>query len=136
MSYLDNGYDKWLEKTIINSQIEYSDMDTDALIGNLSGSKILSTGTIMSQDRKIQLNLDKNMFVVNDGTIDRLKMGKFDDGEYGIRIYDAKGNEIINITGTNNIIQSSDKLMQLDLSAKQFRVYDGRNLRVLLGELV
>lgn len=133
MSYLDRGYNEYLEQSIIPQEIEYSDLDIDMLFDSLGGQKIASSGSIESQDRRLSLNLGDNLFAINDGTVDRVKMGKFEDGEYGLRIYDREGNVLMDITGTKNLIQSSDASMQLDLTDKQFRVYEGNILRILMG---
>jgi hypothetical protein len=131
--YQEAGYNVFIENPVFVTQGELSDLDAEALLGNISANKILGTGSISSQDGRLALNLGDNLFKVNDGTRDRVKFGLFEDGEYGLRIYDRDGNTLVDITGSNNLIQSSDGSMQLDMSDKQFRVYEGNVLRVLLG---
>jgi hypothetical protein len=133
VSYLDNGFDLFLDKTSPPSG-EVSAIDQDAITDSISGSKI-SSGTISSNDGRSNLNLDDSLYSVSDGLVNRVEMGQFDDGEYGLRIRDRDGNLLIDITGTRNLLQSADGKFQIDLTDKQLRVYDQFNLRVLLGLL-
>ncbi len=133
--FTDFGYDEFFDKNISPTPQELTTIDSDILFQGISGQNILSSGSIRSESGRLNLNLTDNIFSVNDGTIDRVKLGLFEDGQYGLRIVDQAGNVLMNITGKTNLIQSADGRMQLDMTNKQFRVFDATNLRVLLGEL-
>jgi hypothetical protein len=132
VSYLDNNFDPFLEK--ISDSFTPTTVDQDALIESLNASK-LNSGVVQSVDKRTSMDLDNSLYTVNDGLINRVEMGQFDDGEYGLRIRDRDGNLLIDITGTKNLLQSADGKFQIDLTNKQLRVYDQFNLRVLLGLL-
>lgn len=133
MSYLDNDFNVFLDKFYQPSS-SITALDFDADVESFDASKVVS-GILRSTDGRTAVDLDKSLFSVNDGLIDRVEVGKFDDGEYGLRIRDREGNILVDITGTKNLLQSADQKMQLDLTDKQFRVFDQFNLRILLGIL-
>jgi hypothetical protein len=134
MSYTDLGYDDFLDRSISETSNELSDFDVNSLLGKVSGNEISSTGIIRSQEQRVSFDLDKELFSVNDGTIDRVLLGKFDDGEYGLRIFDRDNNRILDITGTSNVIKSSDEKMTIDLTNNNIIVRDETNTpRVLIG---
>lgn len=135
MSYVNSGYDQYFDKSIIGTSTQISNIDADILLSEIDASSLTSSGSIKSNNNRLTLDLSDETFAVNDGTIERIRIGAFEDGEYGMRIVDKSGNILFNITGTTNLVQSPDQKMQLDLTGKQLRVYDDKNLRVLLGEL-
>ena len=59
-----------------------------------------------------------------------------EDGGIGLRIREKDGNELLNITGDRNIMQSRTKKMQLDLDEEQARWYDEINLRIMIGKAI
>lgn len=133
MSYLDQGYDPFLDRSVVSETRETSALDTEAILQGVGAEQILSKGSINSVDGLMKYDLDNTIFKVNDGTIDRVLLGKFEDGEIGLRIFDKEGNKLFDMSGETNLIQSSDGRMQLDLTDKQLRVFDETNLRVLIG---
>lgn len=135
MSYIDTGYDEFFERSIASPVEELQSIDADVVLEGISGQSILSDGSIESNNGKLAINLNKNSFSINDGVVERIRLGQTDDGEYGLIIKDREGNVLFNITSTSNLIQSSDGKMQLDLTDKQFRVYDDDNLRAIFGEV-
>lgn len=134
MSYLDIGYNQFFDKSLIKKRETLSTIDAETYFDGIGAESLISSGTIFSQDKRLAMNLSENNFQVNDGTVERIELGKFDDDEYGLRVKDRDGNVLINITGTDNILQSPDGKMQIDLTNKQIRVYDDSNLRVIMGE--
>ena len=135
MSYLDSGFDPFLEKVADPGTAEISNQDYDALIDSLTGNKIVG-GAISSVNQKMVFNLSDGTFIVNDGLSERIRLGFMENGEIGLRIRDKDGNELLNITGDRNIIQSRTGKMQLDLDEEQARWYDEINLRILIGKAI
>ncbi len=134
MSYLDSDFTASLQRDLFPGPTILSSLDLDAVTSSLDASKIASNGPINSADRTSVFDLNAGTYTVNDGTVERIRLGRMDDGSYGLIIKDKDGNIILNITGDNNLIQSSNGHMQLDLLAEQLRVYDEANLRILLGK--
>lgn len=134
MSYLDSGFDAFFEKPLGLNNSQFSSIDQDVMLSPISANKI-QDGVMSSSDNRTQLDLNSSLYTVSDGMVSRVQLGKFSDGEYGLRIFDRDGNVLIDITGENNLIQSPDGKLQLDLTRKQLRAYDENNLRALFGEL-
>lgn len=135
MTYNESGYDEYMDRSLVSTQAQFSDLDMDTVFDGVSGNKILPNGVISGIDGRVKFDLDNEVFVVNDGVRDRVKLGRFDDGEYGLRIEDADGNSLMDVTSSNNIFKSSDGKMEIDLTNNQIRVYDDSNLRVIIGKV-
>jgi len=129
------AYNEFFDNSIIPQQAELNTIDIDLLLDGISGESLLSSGSISSQSKRLTMDMDGDTFAVNDGTIERIRLGRFDDGEYGLRIQDRDGNILFNITGTQNLIQSASRKMQLDMTNNQAKWFDDRNLRILIGDL-
>lgn len=135
-TYLDENFETNMERVIdLGSPTEYSDIDFDAIIDSISASKILG-GTMASNDGRTSLALDDGTFLSSDGLIDRVRLGKMDDGSYGLIIKDREGNVLFNITGETNLIQSKTGKMQIDLTEEQARWYDDLYLRIGIGKFL
>ena len=74
MSLQDFGYSIYLTKSPISS-IQYSSVEVDNMIESLSGSRI-NFGVISSSDGKTYFDLNNRRLMVNDGTNDRVEIGK------------------------------------------------------------
>lgn len=130
----DLGYDQFFDKSVALRGDNIPAIDSGVILEGITGADILSSGTVRSQSGRLEMSLDGESFIVNDGTVERVRLGQMEDGEYGLRIQDKEGNVLFNITGVKNIIQGSDQRMQIDLTKRQLRVYDDKNLRVIIGE--
>lgn len=87
-----------------------------------------------SENGRTAVDLDNGSILFGDGLVDRVRLGKMDDGSYGLVIKDTEGNVLLNITGETNLIQSKTGKMQIDLTEEQARWYDELNLRILIGK--
>jgi len=135
MAYNDLGYSEFFDRSIVQPTNYLQSIDSDVLLEGIDGESILGQGAVKSSNGRLIMGLDGNTFLVSDGTAERVRLGQMEDGGYGLRIKDRKGNVLLDMTDETNLIQSNDKRMQLNLSLKKFLVYDQTNLRVLLGEL-
>lgn len=135
MAYNDLGYSEFFDRSIVQPTNYLQSIDSDVLLEGIDGESILGQGAVKSSNGRLIMDLDGNTFLVSDGTAERVRLGQMEDGGYGLRIKDRKGNVLLDMTDETNLIQSNDKRMQLNLSLKKFLVYDQTNLRVLLGEL-
>jgi hypothetical protein len=132
--YTDIGFSSLMEREIPPST-DPSSIDLDAQIETMTAEKIRG-GVLSSQDSRTQIGLDSGTYIVNDGVRERIRIGLMEDGTYGFRIQDKDGNQIMNINGENNIMQSVTGKMQIDLTAEQLRFYDENNLRILIGKAI
>lgn len=131
MNYLDQGYNEFLTREVQSSDPLF----LDPFVSEVTGDKV-SSGSIVSQNKLLSMNLENNVFKVSDGSIDRVELGNLSDGTIGLIIRDENGNVLMQISGGKNFIQSSDQHMLLDFIANQFSVKnDGGNTIVLLGKL-
>lgn len=73
-----------------------ADNDFDAFVDNISANKI-NRG--VAQTPNLTVDWDVGELSKYEGKALRLKVGKFDDGTYGLRVYDSSGNTIVNQTG-------------------------------------
>ena len=98
-----------------------------------SGSKI--TGVLSSQDGRIKIDLDNNTIIISDGVEERVRLGELSDDSVGLLIKDVNGNVLMQISGDTNIIQSSNKHIQLDFFEERLLIKDQSNTpRVLIGK--
>lgn len=133
-TYLDSDFDSTLQReVIISGQTQFSELDSDMLIESLDASKIRN-GTMSSENGRTKVDLDNGTIIFGDGLVDRVRLGKMDDGSYGLIIKDIDGNVLLNITGDINLIQSKTQKMQIDLTEEQARWYDELHLRILIGK--
>lgn len=136
MSYIDSGFNRFLEKPVRQETgfRELDAMDTEQLIGDISGGKIIG-GLLRSQDGKTSVNLDTGAFVVNDGRVERVRLGKQEDGTIGIVVRDDDDNVLIQITGETNFIQSPTGNLLIDFDEERVLVKDETGTpRILLGK--
>lgn len=131
-SYLDSGFDSNMNK-IIEGESETSSLDFDALVESISASKI-SSGIMRSNDNKMSMNLDDASASWGDGLSERVKIGSLGDNEYGLLIKDQNGNVLMKISGKENIIQSANGKMQIDLTDEQARWFGETALQILIGK--
>ena len=136
MSYVDIGFNEQLIREDTPSQTgqQLDALQFDKDVQEFSGSRM--TGVLQSSSGRTRLNLDEDFFVSSDGVIDRVRLGKQDDGSYGLVIKDENGNVLMNMTGLVNILQSSSKHMQVDFNGETLIVTDeGGTPIVLVGRL-
>ena len=94
MSWADLGLTKFLAKPR-KSFVEYNASDFDLFVDDISGNKIKEG---IAQNKVFSLNFDDGTFQRKEGDIIRLSIGKFNDGKFGLRVYDASGTTIVDQT--------------------------------------
>lgn len=132
MNYTDLGYDEFLSKDTPATTQEIDPFTFDNFVANFSGSKI-EGGVLISQDKKISVDLDNGTFKVNDGTIDRTILGNLPDGKIGLLIQDSKGNLLMQISEGKNIIKDSQDIINLDFDNAQLLLKENGNPIMLIG---
>lgn len=137
MNYLDAGYGEFLsrEDASAKSIPQLDPLSGDQLLDQMSGSTIQG-GVMYSNDNNMSFDLEQNMFSVNDGVTDRVRIGIQEDGSIGIIIRDESGNSIFQVTGNSNILRSSNGAMELDFVSERLVFYDANgNPQAVFGNL-
>ena len=94
MIYTDLNYDNFFSKPQ-QGLPEYSDSDFDLLVQAISAGKITEG---ISQSKNLKIDYDEGQIVRFEGATSRLEIGKFSDGKFGMRVYDASGTTTIDNT--------------------------------------
>lgn len=135
MPYQDLGYDEYFDKSLNIANQSITNANSDILLEGISGESLSSTGAIQSLNKQMSMDLDNNTFTINDGTIERLRLGTQVDGSVGLKIVDQDGNVLFNITGKTNLIQSPSGKFRIDLTKERAESYDDFNLRAIFGKI-
>lgn len=132
--YTSSGYNEFLQ-TPNPAQIGGDQLDPltfEQVTPQISGSKI--EGALSSQNGRLTLDLNENFFTVSDGVVDRVRMGKLEDGSYGLLIKDNNGNSLLQ-AGDTNVMQSGSGNIVLDFDNQQLIIKDeGGTPRVVVGK--
>lgn len=137
MSYLDVGFNENLirQELLPDPSQQLDPLQFEQFAQEFSGSKLI--GLLQSRDGKITIDLDNNTIIVSDGVVERVRLGKLADDSIGLLIKDINGNVLMQISGDTNIIQSSNKHMQLNFKDETLIVTDeGGTPVVLLGKQI
>jgi len=94
MTYEELNYDKFFSKPK-TMQVEYSDPDFDLLVRSISANKITEG---VSQSKTLKVDYNEGQITKTEGATTRLEIGKFLDGKFGLRVYDASGNVMVDST--------------------------------------
>lgn len=138
-TYLDSGFDNYFQRELIPMSLsdnpnDISQYDFASQYQGISASQIIS-GLLQSKNGRVKLDLDEETFIVSDGLVDRVRLGKLPDGSYGLLILDANGNTIMQISGNVNFIKSSDGSLEINFDNTQILVRnEGGLIKVLLGK--
>lgn len=137
-SYTASGYDEYFQKSIFPNTSDSGSInpfDFSSQYQGLSASQVIG-GLLKSTNGRVRLDLDNEAFIVSDGLVERVRLGKQLDGSYGLLIKDANGNTLMQITGNTNLIQSFNKHMILNFIDENLTVSsDGENPLVIVGNL-
>lgn len=95
LSWADLGLTKFLAKPR-KSFVEYNASDFDLFVDTISGNK-LKEG--LAGNKVFTLNFDDGTYQKKEGDTVRMTIGKFNDGKFGLRVYDASGTAIVDQTG-------------------------------------
>ena len=132
MSWDQIGYSEYLtrEENLISSSQELDPLAFDNFAPELSGSKL--TGLIQSQDGRVKLDLDNNSLIISNGVVESVRLGKLDDGTYGLQIQDKNGNLLMRI-GDRNFIQSPTGAFKADFDAENITASENGTPLALFG---
>ena len=136
MSYLDVGFNENLirEDILPNQTQQLDPLQFEQFVPEFSASKL--TGLLQSRSGRLQMQLDEETFIVSDGAVERIRLGKLADDSIGFLVKDINGNVLMQISGDVNLIQSSNKHMQLNFNDETLIVTDeGSTPMVLVGKL-
>ena len=71
------------------------DNEFDAFVDNISANKI-NRG--IAKTANLTVDFDKGLIQRSEGNTLRLEIGKFDDGTYGLKVYSASGDTVVDQT--------------------------------------
>ena len=131
ISYLDEGYNEFLEKVLLPFQGE-SGIDFDAAVEQIGGQKIVGE-QIISRTGMLNIDLVNGRITFSDNARNRIVIGKQENGDYGIKIIDNDGNTLLEFNNNNSRVSSTDGKTYFDLNEKRLIVNDGITDRVLIG---
>ncbi len=133
MNYLDIGYNDSLLRPLEASFTEQIGIDSATNLDQISGNQVRGD-KITSLNKRMSIDLENDSFIISDGGINRVELGRLSDGSIGIALRDNLGNTLLNVTENTNVLQSADGNIQLDFIQKRFIVKDETGaIRVLLG---
>jgi len=76
-SYLDNGFNKALSKTIYSEEGQ-STADFGSLFEGVNFDKVIGRGSTTDSKGRIKIDFDKGQIVINDGSVDRVLIGELE----------------------------------------------------------
>lgn len=89
--------------SIFNADGDISGTRVDSLgASKITTGTLSASATISIADNKVLIDGTNSQFRINDGTYDRVKIGKLATGSYGISIVDANNNPVLSADGTLN----------------------------------
>lgn len=139
MSYLDIGYDEFLNRIEDSSsgqvmQKQLDPLQFDTFVDQISGSKIQG-GAMISPDGRLKLDLENGAFKVNNGVEDLVLFGILPDGSVGLLIKNDDGKVLMQISSSKNVIQSPNEHFQADFDNERILAKDNKGLpRALFGK--
>lgn len=136
MNYLDAGFNEDLLRPVEADYTEQAGLDSSAAFEQISGLQVRGD-QITSLNQSLVLDLENDSFVVRDGEIKRVELGKLSDGTIGMILRDSDGNVLFNISSSGNKITSPSGNFEIDFNEERLIVYDeGKIPRVLIGKQV
>lgn len=135
MSYTDLGYDTFFSKELVpETETGKTTFDFTSEIQGLTLDQVRG-GTMRSATGRMTVNMEDEKFVISDGSIDRIALGKLEDGSFGLIIRNNVGTELMRI-GAVNLIQSPSGNLQLDFDNERILVKeDGGTPRLIIGKI-
>lgn len=95
------GYNKFLNRPRQDSQIiehQISPDEFDWIAPEISANKV-NSGQAVSLNNQMTIDFDKGEIILRDGGIVKTEIKKFLDSSFGIRVYNAQGDAVVNQTG-------------------------------------
>ena len=135
-NYLDSGYDTYFQREVVPSSnnSDISEFDFESNYVGLSANQIAS-GSMLSSNGRVSFDLDNENFIIRDGVVQRLRLGKLESGGYGLLIKNKDGNTLMEISDNTNVFKSSNGRLELNFDNTQILVRDlGDNVVTLIGE--
>ncbi len=123
--YKTAGFDQFLNRRMGLPSIEMTEDVSSLRVSQLSSTSLVP-GITSSQDGKLKIDWAESLLVATDGARNRVEIGKLPGtNQYGIRIYDAEGNIVIdaggNVVGADFVLEdgmvTTDKLADLAVTA-------------------
>lgn len=135
MSYLDIGFDQFLNKVSQQTEIRNEPVfGADQSVQEITGTKIQG-GVISSPNGQTKFDLEQGRFIVNDGVEDVVQLGILPDGTVGLLIRNGKGQTLMQITETVQVIQSPNEHFQVNFAEEHILSKDDTNTpRALFGK--
>lgn len=135
MSYEDLGYTPFLTRQEETSFDVISPSDVNEVIPELSASK-LQGGVLSSKSGAMSVDLEKDAWIVSDGTVEIVRAGVLEDGTIGLQIKDAEGNTLMKVTNDEMYLQSSDESLKTDYVAAQILAQENKIPVALFGKQI
>lgn len=137
MAYQDIGFDEFLQRSdSLNSgpTDQLDSLQADTYLQELSGSKIAG-GLISSPDGRLKIDLENNVFKVNNGVTDLVSFGVLEDGSVGLLIKNGDGKALMQVSETTQFIQSPNQHFLIDFIKEYLLSKDEKGLpRALFGK--
>jgi len=136
-TYLDSGFNNYFQREVVpnsgnSSQVSQFDFETNYI--GLSANQIAS-GIMASANKRLSMDLDGESFVASDGVVQRVRLGRLEDGSYGLLIKDKNDNTLMQISGETNFLKSPNGRLEMNFDNTQILVKDtGDNVVALIGE--
>lgn len=134
MTYEDAGFNQYLLRPLEATYTEQTGIDSNAAYEQISGSQIRGD-KIVSLSNSLGLDLENELFFVNDGRTNRIELGKLPDGSIGMIIRDDLGNILLEISESVNILRSSDGNLEYDFDNKRILLKQNGLPRLVIGEV-
>lgn len=136
--YTDFGYDHFLSRESTPTEQESA---LDPLGGYSTGISTSASevrgGVLSSASGVTKLDLENDTFSVTDGGIERIRLGKLEDGTIGLLVKDKNGNVLLQFAGEINLLTSPQGNLVLDFNETQLLVKDdGGTPVILIGKQV
>ena|SRR3990167_8471932 len=132
--YTDAGFDDYLLRPLTAGYTEQIGLDSSSSYEQISGSQVKGDA-IVSINKRLNIDLQNDSFIITDGNINRIELGKLEDGTIGLIIRDDQGNSLMQISGAVNKIQSPNSHLELDFNEERILIKDEGGIpRILLGK--
>jgi len=128
MSYLEQGYDEFFNRGLVpeESQVQdtFSLFDFDSKIIGVSLNQIQG-GITKSSNGGVILDLDNEALIFGEGGKEKIRIGKQADGDFGFKIFNTDGIEILSIIDSKTIISLDSKSVIKTLDPEKIIVGSG-----------
>jgi len=92
MAFDEIGFDEKLERKQEKKPFELSSLDFDTLIEDIDAAKI-SKGKSVGD--RLDVDYDSGKLVFYKNKTKRIEIGEFNDGKFGLRVYNVSGSTVV-----------------------------------------